>query len=90
MQKVKDMMQESVDHGAPSPKLVKMEEIILSHLSQHNPLETWVIIFTIFRESVKDILEILNKIQHVVKATEFIGQTSGEYRAHPLKSRYMF
>jgi len=27
------MMQESVGHGAPSPKLVKMEEIILSHFS---------------------------------------------------------
>ncbi|CAK9205714.1 unnamed protein product [Sphagnum troendelagicum] len=102
LQKVKDMMQESVGHGAPSPKLVKMEEIILSHLrsfehfwlhgstglilafgfclktGQHNPLETWVIIFTIFRESVKDILETLNKIQHIVKATEFIGQTSGK------------
>jgi hypothetical protein len=38
----------------------------------------------------RDILETLNKIQHVVKATEFIGQTSGEYRAHPHKSRYMF
>jgi hypothetical protein len=38
----------------------------------------------------RDILETLNKIQHVVKATEFIGQTSGEYRALPLKSRYMF
>ncbi|CAK9227859.1 unnamed protein product [Sphagnum troendelagicum] len=78
LQKVKDMMQESVGHGAPSPKLVKMEEIILSHFSQHNPLETRVIIFTNFRESVKDILETLNKIQHVVKATEFIGQTSGK------------
>jgi hypothetical protein len=38
----------------------------------------------------RDILETLNKIQHVVKATEFIGQTSGEYRALTLKSRYMF
>jgi Fanconi anemia group M protein len=26
----------------------------------------------------RDILETLNKIQHVVKATEFIGQTSGK------------
>jgi Fanconi anemia group M protein len=41
-------------------------------------LESRVIIFTNFRESVKDILETLNKIQHVVKATEFIGQTSGK------------
>jgi hypothetical protein len=38
----------------------------------------------------RDILETLNKVQHVVKATEFIGQTCGEHRAHPLKSRYMF
>ncbi|CAM6009895.1 unnamed protein product [Sphagnum balticum] len=47
-------------------------------MGQHNPLETRVIIFTNFRESVKDILETLNKIHHVVKATEFIGQTSGK------------
>lgn len=28
---IKKLMQESVGHGAPSPKLVKIEEIILLH-----------------------------------------------------------
>jgi hypothetical protein len=28
---IKNLMQESVGHGAPNPKLVKLEEIILQH-----------------------------------------------------------
>lgn len=31
LQEIKNLMQESVGHGAPSPKLVKLEAIILQH-----------------------------------------------------------
>lgn len=31
LNEIKNLMQESVGHGAPSPKLVKLEEIILQH-----------------------------------------------------------
>ncbi|XP_024357672.1 DEAD-box ATP-dependent RNA helicase FANCM isoform X3 [Physcomitrium patens] len=78
LQEIKNLMQESVGHGAPSPKLVKLEAIILQHFRDHDPLTTRVIIFTNFRESVKDILEALLKVGHIVKAMEFIGQSSGK------------
>ncbi|KAG0581901.1 hypothetical protein KC19_3G018500 [Ceratodon purpureus] len=78
LHEIKSLMQESVGHGAPSPKLVKLEEIILQHFRDHDPLTTRVIIFTNFRESVKDILESLVKVGHIVKAMEFIGQSSGK------------
>jgi len=34
LHEIKILMQESVGHGAPSPKLEKMEEIILLHFSK--------------------------------------------------------
>ncbi|KAJ7515587.1 hypothetical protein O6H91_22G019300 [Diphasiastrum complanatum] len=77
MRKIRNLMHESVRHGAPSPKLVKLEQIIVEHFRGHDVGTTRVIIFTNFRESVKDIMEAL-KLNTFVKAMEFIGQTSGK------------
>ncbi|XP_024524582.1 DEAD-box ATP-dependent RNA helicase FANCM-like isoform X2 [Selaginella moellendorffii] len=75
---VKQLMQQTINHGAPSPKLDKMEEIILAHFGADNSGNTRAIIFTNFRESVKDIMECLGKINGPVKAMEFVGQSSGK------------
>nr|GMD66515.1 DEAD-box ATP-dependent RNA helicase FANCM isoform X1 [Ipomoea batatas] len=72
--KAKLLMQKTVDHGAPSPKLSKMLEI----LKMNDPNNSRVIIFSNYRGSVRDILDELANIGPSVKATEFIGQSSGK------------
>ncbi|KAH7681035.1 RNA helicase protein [Dioscorea alata] len=76
--KAKLLMQQSLSHGAPNPKLVKMTEILLDHFKTKDPRESRVIIFSNFRGSVKDIMDSLSNIGDLVKATEFIGQSSGK------------
>ncbi|KAM0939987.1 putative RNA helicase [Dioscorea sansibarensis] len=77
--KAKLLMQQSLSHGAPNPKLVKMTEILLDHFREKkDPRESRVIIFSNFRGSVKDIMDSLSNIGDLVKATEFIGQSSGK------------
>ncbi|KAL2650513.1 hypothetical protein R1flu_018641 [Riccia fluitans] len=78
MRHLQSVMKQTVGHGAPSPKLEKVVEIISSHFNTHDPVKTRVIIFTNFRESVKDIMEILGAKCTSVKAMEFIGQSSGK------------
>ncbi|BFI25467.1 fanconi anemia group M protein [Marchantia polymorpha subsp. ruderalis] len=78
MRHLQSVMKQIVGHGAPSPKLDKVVEIISTHFSAHDPTKTRVIIFTNFRESVKDIMEILAARCTDVKAMEFIGQSSGK------------
>ncbi|XP_057851783.1 DEAD-box ATP-dependent RNA helicase FANCM [Cryptomeria japonica] len=75
---VKAFMQQSVRHGAPNPKIVKMKEIIMDHFHSKDAGNSRVIIFTNFRESVKDIMGCLATLGHAVKAMEFIGQSSGK------------
>ncbi|KAJ0976925.1 hypothetical protein J5N97_012399 [Dioscorea zingiberensis] len=78
MWNAKLLMQKSLSHGAPNPKLVKMTEILLDHFRMKDPKESRVIIFSNFRGSVKDIMDSLSNIGDLVKATEFIGQSSGK------------
>ncbi|KAG6543585.1 hypothetical protein Mapa_014948 [Marchantia paleacea] len=78
MRHLQSVMKQTVGHGAPSPKLDKVVEIISTHFSAHDSTKTRVIIFTNFRESVKDIMEILAARCTDVKAMEFIGQSSGK------------
>ncbi|KAG6578303.1 DEAD-box ATP-dependent RNA helicase FANCM, partial [Cucurbita argyrosperma subsp. sororia] len=61
--KVRLIMEKSLIHGAPSPKLSKMMEVLVDHFS---------------RGSVRDIMGALAKIEDIVRATEFIGQSSGK------------
>ncbi|XP_051139283.1 DEAD-box ATP-dependent RNA helicase FANCM [Andrographis paniculata] len=76
--KAKLLMQQTVNHGAPSPKLAKMLEVLIDHFKVKDPKTSRVIIFSNFRGSVRDILKALVNIGDVVKATEFIGQSSGK------------
>ncbi|XP_021748294.1 DEAD-box ATP-dependent RNA helicase FANCM-like isoform X2 [Chenopodium quinoa] len=77
IQSAKILMQKSLSHGAPSPKLSKMIEILESHFTTNDPAKSRVIIFSNFRGSVRDILDSLAHVGSV-KATQFIGQSSGK------------
>ncbi|WZY94193.1 hypothetical protein YC2023_066522 [Brassica napus] len=72
------LMQQRLSNGAPSPKLSKMLEILVDHYKIKDPRTSRVIIFSNFRGSVRDIMDALSNIGDVVKATEFIGQSSGK------------
>ncbi|KAL6525255.1 hypothetical protein OROMI_030848 [Orobanche minor] len=76
--KAKLLMQQTVSHGAPSPKLAKLLEVLVDHFKVTDSKKSRVIIFSNFRGSVRDILDALTKIGELVKATEFIGQSSGK------------
>ncbi|OVA08698.1 Helicase [Macleaya cordata] len=76
--KTKLLMQRSISHGAPNPKLSKMIEILIDHFERNDPKNSRVIIFSNFRGSVRDIMDSLSNIGEFVKATEFIGQSSGK------------
>ncbi|KAK6775748.1 hypothetical protein RDI58_026749 [Solanum bulbocastanum] len=76
--KAKRLMQQVVSHGAPSPKLSKTLEILIDHFKMSDPKKSRVIIFSNFRQSVSDILLSLRSLTDLVKATEFIGQSSGK------------
>ncbi|KAL5776376.1 hypothetical protein ACOSP7_009302 [Xanthoceras sorbifolium] len=78
IRKVKLLMQQSLSHGAPSPKLSKMLEVLVDHFKTKDPKHSRVIIFSNFRGSVRDIMSALANIGNLVKATEFIGQSSGK------------
>ncbi|KAM3729495.1 hypothetical protein ACB098_12G016800 [Castanea mollissima] len=78
IRKAKLLMQQNLSHGAPSPKLSKMLEVLLDHFKTKDPQSSRVIIFSNFRGSVRDIMEALANIGDLVKATQFIGQSSGK------------
>ncbi|KAJ4819037.1 ATP-dependent DNA helicase mph1 [Rhynchospora pubera] len=78
MAKIKLLMQRNLSHGAPFPKLTKMMDILTDHFKTKDPKDSRVIIFSNFRGSVKDIMDSLAKTGELVKATEFIGQSSGK------------
>ncbi|KAH9692064.1 DEAD-box ATP-dependent RNA helicase FANCM [Citrus sinensis] len=69
IRKVKLLMQQSISHGAQSPKLSKMLEVLVDHF-----MKTSLAIVLPFR----DIMNALATIGDLVKATEFIGQSSGK------------
>nr|KYP67890.1 Fanconi anemia group M protein [Cajanus cajan] len=88
--KARQLMQQSLSHGASSPKLTKMLEVLLGHFratlprgtsfsrETNDPQNSRVIIFSNYRESVRDIMDALGDIGELVRATEFIGQSSGK------------
>ncbi|KAL2618007.1 hypothetical protein AAZX31_08G233700 [Glycine max] len=76
--KARQLMQQSLSHGASSPKLSKMLDVLLEHFKTNDPQNSRVIIFSNYRESVRDIMNALGDIGELVKATEFIGQSSGK------------
>lgn len=72
------LMEKSLSHGAPSPKLSKMLEVLIDHFKTNDPRNSRVIIFSNYRGSVRDIMVELARIEDLVKATQFIGQSSGK------------
>ncbi|XAR55643.1 RNA helicase [Bertholletia excelsa] len=78
MGKAKLLMQKNLSHGAPSPKLSKMLEILIDHFKTKDPTKSRVIIFSNFRGSVRDIMDALINVGDFVKATQFVGQSSGK------------
>ncbi|XP_047983326.1 DEAD-box ATP-dependent RNA helicase FANCM-like [Salvia hispanica] len=81
--KAKLLMQKTISRGAPSPKLVKMLEVLTEHFKVKDSKNSRVIIFSNFRGSVRDILDALQNIGQSVKATVFIGQ-NWEGQSHEL------
>ncbi|KAI4321193.1 hypothetical protein MLD38_034605 [Melastoma candidum] len=77
LRKARFLMQQSSTHGAPNPKLSKMLEVLVDHFKTNNAQQSRVIIFSNFRGSVRDILNVLSKLGEV-KAAQFIGQSSGK------------
>ncbi|CAI0556807.1 unnamed protein product [Linum tenue] len=78
IKKMKLLMERNLTHGAPSPKLSKMLEVLIDHFKSKESQNSRVIIFSNFRGSVRDIMNSLASISDLVKATEFIGQSSGK------------
>ncbi|XP_024961790.1 DEAD-box ATP-dependent RNA helicase FANCM isoform X2 [Cynara cardunculus var. scolymus] len=78
LQKVKGIMEKNVSNGVLSPKFTKMIEVLIEHFKTQDPQKSRVIIFSNFRGSVRDIMNSLATIGTYVKATEFIGQSSGK------------
>ncbi|MQL72797.1 hypothetical protein Taro_005119, partial [Colocasia esculenta] len=74
----KRLMEQSLSHGAPNPKLEKLKEVLLDHFRMRDCKDSRVIIFSNFRGSVRDIMSSLTDMGEVIKATEFIGQSSGK------------
>ncbi|XP_065848114.1 DEAD-box ATP-dependent RNA helicase FANCM-like [Euphorbia lathyris] len=78
IRKVKLSMERSLAHGAPSPKLSKMLEVLTDHFKTNDCQKSRVIIFSNSRGNVRDIMDALTNIADIVKATEFIGQSTGK------------
>nr|XP_047132067.1 uncharacterized protein LOC105847408 isoform X2 [Hydra vulgaris] len=69
------------------PKLLKLEEIVLEHFrrfcpnsskSVQTPLNTRVMIFSQYRDSVQEITALLSKHEPLIKVMSFIGQGNKE------------
>ncbi|XP_030069692.1 Fanconi anemia group M protein [Microcaecilia unicolor] len=71
------------------PKLKKLEEVVVEHfkswkgckgenISDGNQVDTRVMIFSSFRDSVHEIAEMLNRHQPFVRVMTFVGQSTGK------------
>lgn len=61
-----------------NPKLSKLKEILMEHFNRANAAQTSsrVIVFCLYRDSVLEILSVLESLRPIVMATKFIGQGS--------------
>ncbi|XP_067410812.1 Fanconi anemia group M protein isoform X2 [Emydura macquarii macquarii] len=71
------------------PKLKKLEEVVVEHfkswkgctdqsISESKPIDTRVMIFSSFRDSVQEIAEILSQHQPIVRVMTFVGHSTGK------------
>lgn len=69
------------------PKITKLEEIVVKHFQKHQrnaaglhssqtPLNTRIMIFSQYRDSVQEITAVLSRHEPLVKCMSFIGQGS--------------
>lgn len=73
------------------PKLAKLEEIILEHFRSFASNEggTRVMVFSQYRDSVKEITTRLNRHQPLVKAMNFVGQRAGTTKGFSQKEQLL-
>ncbi|NWW97224.1 FANCM protein, partial [Rhynochetos jubatus] len=67
------------------PKLRKLEEIVIKHFKSWNKgcsgntsVDTRVMIFSSFRDSVQEIAEMLSRLRPVVRVMTFVGHSTGK------------
>ncbi|NXG36266.1 FANCM protein, partial [Dromaius novaehollandiae] len=67
------------------PKLRKLEEIVIKHFeswkkgcSGNKSMDTRVMIFSSFRDSVQEIAEMLSRLRPVVRVMTFVGHSTGK------------
>ncbi|GAB1600289.1 hypothetical protein Ahia01_000306600 [Argonauta hians] len=74
--------QRSVPYAVGHPKLEKLLEIVVNHFKsfkeENGDLETRVMIFSQYRNSVTDIAELLKRERPLVRAMSFVGQSTGK------------
>ncbi|KAL4573319.1 hypothetical protein LXL04_020120 [Taraxacum kok-saghyz] len=76
--KARAIMQQYMSRGELSPKFLKLLQVLVDHFKKHDSQKSRVIIFSNYRDSVSEIMDSLAKIGSYIKATEFIGQSSGK------------
>lgn len=69
------MAESSVENQ--NPKLVKLKEVLDDHFSGSAGVSSRAIVFSQWRDSVEEIVSFLNSTIPSVKATKFVGQSSG-------------
>ncbi|XP_051179872.1 DEAD-box ATP-dependent RNA helicase FANCM isoform X1 [Lolium perenne] len=75
--RAKEMMQSFLNKGVSSPKVQKLVEVLIDHFQKNNPKDSRVIIFSHYRESVKEILGALGgSCTNFFRPAQFIGQSS--------------
>eukprot|EP00049_Salpingoeca_infusionum_P016728 m.345279 g.345279 ORF g.345279 m.345279 type:complete len:2355 (+) comp16140_c0_seq2:190-7254(+) len=60
------------------PKLEKLEDIVVSHFQQTDLDDTRVMIFSSYRDSVADIVNVLSAHSPTVRVACFVGQSTGK------------
>ncbi|CAM0874689.1 unnamed protein product [Alopecurus aequalis] len=75
--RAKEMMWSFLNKGVSSPKVQKLVEVLVNHFTENNPKDSRVIIFSHYRESVKEILGALGgSCVKIFRPAQFIGQSS--------------
>ncbi|XP_064485103.1 Fanconi anemia group M protein homolog isoform X6 [Ornithodoros turicata] len=79
---------EDVNQTYGHPKLAKLEEIVLEHFRRLKN-GTRVMIFSQYRDSVKEITTLLNRHRPLVKAMNFVGQNTTRNKGFTQKQQIM-
>lgn len=75
-----DLVQKSTaDPTSNNPKLAKLQEVLLEHFERArlSGVSSRVIVFSQFRDSVREIVDLLSKHQPILRPRQFVGQSDG-------------